>query len=921
MKRTAVVVASLVFLSAFVVIIAILPEARAATFFVGGGGPGNYTAIQAAIDDAFPGDSVFVYNGTYNENVIIGKPLTLTGESRDITIVDSRALGSAVVVLSNGVSVTGFTLTGSWWGDPLLVLDTVTGCRIDGNNISSGAGDGIQLLYSTNNTISNNTISLNNYTAINLEQSDGNSISNNSVTSNDHWAVRLYRSNGNSISNNNISNNDYGIIIENSLGIVLTDNVMLNDGIDLWGDTLQEWNTHEIDASNTVNGKPVYYWKNLTGGTVPPGSGQVILANCTGVTVENQNLSGGDNGIEVGFSSNILIRNNTVNSNRRNGILLFHGDNSLVINNNASRNFNGIHVQNSAGNTLLNNTASFSDGLAISIYYSAANTVANSTLLQSNLTAIAILESSAITLEGNVITEGGITLLGFMLQHWNSHEIDTNNTVNGKPVHYWKDVDGGTIPQGAGQVLLANCRDVIVENQNVSGSSSGVQVGFSTNVTVNNVSSFQNSRRGISLRSSSNSNITNSSFSGNDYGIYLGQFSDYNTFSNNTVAGNRATGLRVLSDNNTFVENTFSANGDYGAVWVSGMTYDNKFYHNSFMDSLGNHVYSSSASNQWDNGYPSGGNYWSDYAGFDQNSGPNQDQPGSDDIGDGAYVIDADSQDNYPLMYPFGTSSSQAPSNLRSHLSGMDLENVTLMWNLSDDDGTGKGDVVEYSLYRNTTYHPLGYGYALIGNVTNGTNTYLESDIGEGDPETYFYRVCAVNAQGIPACAAVQAAKFTRPLAQGPHLLSVPLVQSNESIETVLQTVKYDKAWLYDSSSEEWRWFTTSKGYRRGLWNMNHTMGIWVNVTEDSNLTVAGVVPINTSIRLHSGWNLVGFPSFNAPYTVVDLRAEVGSMRVEGYDPTPPYHLRVLGDAVILQAGFGYWVRVDADITWTVEID
>ena len=54
--------------------------------------------------------------------------------------------------------------------------------------------------------------------------------------------------------------------------------------------------------------------------------------------------------------------------------------------------------------------------------------------------------------------------------------------------------------------------------------------------------------------------------------------------------------------------------------------------------------------NVWDDGYPSGRNYWSDYNGMDEKSGPNQDLPGSDGIGDTPYVIDENNQDRYPLM-------------------------------------------------------------------------------------------------------------------------------------------------------------------------------------------------------------------------------------------------------------------------------
>ncbi|TET79303.1 hypothetical protein E3J38_07385 [candidate division TA06 bacterium] len=132
--------------------------------------------------------------------------------------------------------------------------------------------------------------------------------------------------------------------------------------------------------------------------------------------------------------------------------------------------------------------------------------------------------------------------------------------------------------------------------------------------------------------------------------------------------------------------------------------------------------------------------------------------------------------------------------------------------------------------------------------------------------------------------------------------------------------MEFDKAWTYDSSGGRWKWYTTFKNYRRDLWSVNHTMGLWANVTSECNLTVAGVVPAQTTIHLHKGWNLVSFPSHNASYSVSDLKAEISATRVEGYDPTPPYHLRVLGDAEVLLAGYGYWVKVDIDLDWIVEV-
>ena len=260
------------------------------------------------------------------------------------------------------------------------------------------------------------------------------------------------------------------------------------------------------------------------------------------------------------------------------------------------------------------------------------------------------------------------------------------------------------------------------------------------------------------------------------------------------------------------------------------------------------------------------------------------------------------------------------PSGPHAHLSVYPHANVILNWTLSPDDGAGINDVVRYDIYRGIAYDPAGSSYVLHDTVPNGTAGYADVGVGEGYPLDYFYLVCAVGSTNSSSCSPAQAAKFTRSLNKGPNLVSIPLIQSDESIARVLQTVEYDKAWFYDSSSQEWIWHMTFKAYRRGLWTVNHTMGLWVNVTSDCNLTVAGVVPAQTMIYLHKGWNLVGFPSFNATYTVSDLKTEVGATSVEGYDSLSPYYLRILGDLEVLQAGYGYWVMVEADTVWTIEV-
>jgi hypothetical protein len=66
-----------------------------------------------------------------------------------------------------------------------------------------------------------------------------------------------------------------------------------------------------------------------------------------------------------------------------------------------------------------------------------------------------------------------------------------------------------------------------------------------------------------------------------------------------------------------------------------------------------NQVYTYFSNNTWDDGYPSGGNYWSDYAGSDSFFGVYKNLTGSDGLGDTPYNIGVDNVDHYPLMSPY----------------------------------------------------------------------------------------------------------------------------------------------------------------------------------------------------------------------------------------------------------------------------
>lgn len=279
-------------------------------------------------------------------------------------------------------------------------------------------------------------------------------------------------------------------------------------------------------------------------------------------------------------------------------------------------------------------------------------------------------------------------------------------------------------------------------------------------------------------------------------------------------------------------------------------------------------------------------------------------------VGEGAKSNEANANTSLP---------PRPPANVTAFLSGGSSENITVTWSLSQDDGAGLGSVVGYGLYRSASYDPVGSGYVTLGAVLNGTSSFVDVLAGVGDANSYYYRVCAVDALGIMSFSGGQAGKLVRQLLSGPNLLSVPLILSNASIEHFLQTVEFDRARAYDASSGHWMSYMRGKPYLGDLRSIDHTMGVWVNVTADSNLTVAGAVPAQTTMQLRKGWNLVGFPSLNSSFTVADLKATVPVERVEAFDATaPPNFLRVLQDSDVLLAGHAYWVKVDQDTVWVV---
>jgi len=202
-------------------------------------------------------------------------------------------------------------------------------------------------------------------------------------------------------------------------------------------------------------------------------------------------------------------------------------------------------------------------------------------------------------------------------------------------------------------ISLKGAENSTIESNTILSSlvSWGIVLEGSSNNTIRNNIVKYSVYDGIYLAGSSNNNISGNSVTDNgDEGVYLGS-SNNNILIGNTVTNNPGIGIWLdWSSGNTIVGNNVTNNKKYGInAWQSGNT---AVYHNNFINNSWGQAYSS-LMNTWDDGYPSGGNYWSDYTGIDMYHGPNQNEAGSDGIGDTQYNIDVDNVDHYPLMNPY----------------------------------------------------------------------------------------------------------------------------------------------------------------------------------------------------------------------------------------------------------------------------
>ena len=262
----------------------------------------------------------------------------------------------------------------------------------------------------------------------------------------------------NRFENNLLTDNYYGMYILYSQSTVLRKNQMKNNTRNLCiTDNIQvnpeppNLYLNDIDPSNTVDEKPVIYWINKHGETVPPNAGYVALINCSDITVKNLDLSHNGQGILLMSTPNLHITQNRI-TNTDTGIFLCKSSNTSVTENNLENNGVCIEAHDSPATRIASNSLTRS-GAGISLIGASQNSVVyGNSIIKNTGNGMFLSGISNATINHNNVSENNETGITLYVSYNNTVAANTI-TGNGRDgIGLWEEGTGNTISEN----LVAN---------------------------------------------------------------------------------------------------------------------------------------------------------------------------------------------------------------------------------------------------------------------------------------------------------------------------------------------------------------------------------------------------------------------------------------------------------------------------------
>jgi len=385
----------------------------------------------------------------------------------------------------------------------------------------------------------------------------------------------------------------------------------------------------------------------------------IYLDSCNNNTISNNTISSNnDKGIYLDSSNYNKIIGNNISSNKDDGIFLIssynnnityntiikncwgiflynaNNNNNIITNNNVSSNDGGIYIISSSNNNILsgnNICLNIGDGIRIQYYNNKNTTITNNNITNNGGYGLVIQDSDNSAVIGNNVSSNNYC--GIALGFYCNHSIIKTNTI-------CSNNDWGI---GFG---YTNCNNSIIDNNINLNGMDGISLEYFNNndntITGNNIS--LNNENGIYLKESSNNTILNNTLCDNYIGIFS-KSSDNSTINGNNISSSYYYGICLTTTKDNLVTNNIIRSSTYDGIILD--TSNNNIFHGNNIttnywgirpyESSNNIIYNNyfnNTINAWDNtnntwnlsktagtniigGSYLGGNYWSDYIGFD----------------------------------------------------------------------------------------------------------------------------------------------------------------------------------------------------------------------------------------------------------------------------------------------------------------
>ena len=601
-------------------------------------------------------DSYIAAPGSYGVSIANSENLTVTGSTVENTDEYGVSITTSDNVIFSGNSIDD---TGSY-GFQVQASNFIT---LNQNSVTNAQGIGIGINSCTNGTLTNSVVKNTLSDAIQLSSAPNWTITDNAITQANGWGINHGTGDSVVIAGNTIDHALEGISVASAENASISDNQIM-------------------DSTSTAMGVQTSLRAEISGNTIDGGQVGMYIDTCNNVTIDGNTIANVlDQAIYLDGLDYAHVESNTITGNPIYGIYSGSSSTDEFIDNTLVG--CGFFFDPSALSQLYH----VIDGNTVNglpVYYEPD--VSGVNLQASNYGQIILVNNSRIDVHDGDFAPASVPVEAAYTSNSEFWNLDTSNSYYGMALLYTENMtihdityhgtgmSGGIIGAFVSNVSILDSEftrcgaqansaitGIYADMVNISGNTFdtngwGITLVYGTDVFISNNEILNTGDNAIYLENAASEyiRVLNNEILNATYGIYSnnagnwtimdnlimycsgagvyfsGTGADYGNITLNTIENNY-NGVYVLDgDYETITNNSIRWNENYG-VYISGSTGTNVYY-NIIALNRGGNGYDSRSGNYWDDGAVLG-NWWDDYT-----------PPG-------AYAVDGNTQDRYPMQY------------------------------------------------------------------------------------------------------------------------------------------------------------------------------------------------------------------------------------------------------------------------------